>query len=53
VQTPKDLRQKILEKCSTLDMKKMAADVKPFLFTPKDEKKVLLFSKYMEEVGLG
>jgi hypothetical protein len=34
-------------------MKEMAKDVKPFLFNTNDEKKVLLFSKYMEQVKLG
>jgi len=52
IQTPKELRQRVIEKCSKLDMKAMASDVKPFLFNPKDEKKVLLFPKYMEEVKL-
>jgi len=49
---PDDLRSIVLEKCRKLDMKEMAADVKPFLFNPKDEKKVLLFPKYMEQVKL-
>lgn len=53
VQTPDELRQRIIDKCSSLDMKEMAADVKPFLFNPKDEKKVLLFSKYIEQAKLG
>lgn len=48
VQTPQELKQKILEKCATLDMKEMAADVKPFLFNPEDEKKILLFPAYLE-----
>lgn len=52
VQTPDELRQRIIDKCSELDMKAMAIDVKPFLFNPKDEKKVLLFSKYMEQAKL-
>lgn len=52
VQTPDELRQRIIDKCSTLDMKAMAIDVKPFLFNPKDEKKVLLFPKYMEHAKL-
>jgi predicted nucleotidyltransferase component of viral defense system len=52
VQTPEELRQIIIDKCSGLDMKVMAFDVKPFLFDSKDEKKVLLFPKYMEEVRL-
>jgi len=33
-------------------MKEMAQDVKPFLFDKTDEKKVLLFQKYMEQVSL-
>ena len=53
VQSPNELRQLILEKCSTLDMEDMARDVKPFLFNSKDVKKVLLFTKYLEQVKLG
>jgi hypothetical protein len=49
---PNDLRSLILEKCRELDMEEMAADVKPFLFNPKDEKKILLFSEYMQQVKL-
>ena len=52
VQKPEELRQRIIEKCSELDMKAMAIDVKPFLLDSKDENKVLLFPKYMEEVKL-
>ncbi len=52
VQKPEELRQRIIEKCSELDMKAMAIDVKPFMLDSKDEKKVLLFPKYMEEVKL-
>jgi len=33
-------------------MLEMAKDVRPFLFYTKDEKKVLLFSKYMEQAKL-
>ncbi|MEX0811683.1 MAG: nucleotidyl transferase AbiEii/AbiGii toxin family protein [Chitinophagales bacterium] len=46
------LRQRILDKCAQIDMKAMASDVEPFLFEPKDEKKVLLFPEYMEQVKL-
>ncbi len=52
VQTPEELRQITIDKCSELDMQAMAFDVKPFLFDSKDEKKVLLFPKYLEEVKL-
>ena len=52
IANPDDLRSTILEKCKKLDMKEMAADVKPFLFNPKDDKKILLFPKYVEQVKL-
>jgi len=53
IDSPKVLRQKIIEKCTQINMNEMAQDVSPFLFNKKDEKKVLLFSKYMEQVKLG
>ncbi|MEN8225196.1 MAG: nucleotidyl transferase AbiEii/AbiGii toxin family protein [Bacteroidota bacterium] len=52
IANPDDLRSVVLEKCKKLDMEEMAADVKPFLFNPKDEKKILLFPKYMEQAKL-
>jgi predicted nucleotidyltransferase component of viral defense system len=53
IDSPEMLRKRIIEKCAQLDMNKMAQDVSPFLFNKRDEKKVLLFSKYMEQVRLG
>lgn len=52
VNNPDDLRQQIIEKCTELDMQEMAKDVSPFLIAKKDEKKILLFPKYMEQVKL-
>lgn len=52
VKSPDELRKQILEKCAQFDNKEMATDVKPFLFDQKDEKKVNLFSKYIEQVKL-
>jgi predicted nucleotidyltransferase component of viral defense system len=52
IANPDDLRSVVLEKCRKLNMKEMAKDVKPFLFNPKDEKKILLFLEYMEQVKL-
>jgi predicted nucleotidyltransferase component of viral defense system len=46
-----DLRSLVLDKCQQLDMKEMAGDVKPFLFNPKDEKKILLFPQYIESMN--
>ncbi len=43
-----DLERKLLLKCKSLDFKQLAKDVEPFLFTPSDSKKVLLFQDYMK-----
>jgi predicted nucleotidyltransferase component of viral defense system len=49
---PDDLRNRIIEKCNSLDMKEMAKDVSPFLFNKNDEKRILLFSDYIKQAGL-
>ncbi len=43
------LKQRILEICHSLDMEVMARDVEPFLFNPKDRKKVLRFVEYFQQ----
>ena len=48
----KTLKTKVFETCSKLDMKAMADDVAPFLFSTEDAKKVQLFEKYLKQVGL-
>ena len=53
IDTPEILRQRIIDKCTQCNMKEMAQDVSPFLFNKKDKKKVLLFTKYIEQVRLG
>ncbi|MBU1013663.1 MAG: nucleotidyl transferase AbiEii/AbiGii toxin family protein [Bacteroidetes bacterium] len=50
ISTASDLKDKISHKLKQLNMKEMADDVKPFLFNPTDEKKVLAFEKYFESV---
>ncbi len=53
IDTPEILRQRVIHKCAELNMKELAEDVKPFLFDKTDEKKIILFSKYMEQASLG
>ncbi|MCF6357891.1 MAG: nucleotidyl transferase AbiEii/AbiGii toxin family protein [Draconibacterium sp.] len=53
INTPNILRERIINKCSELDMNDMAQDVKPFLFNKNDVKKVLLFPQYIKQVKLG
>lgn len=52
IQDSDDLRKHTLEKCAALDMNEMAQDVEPFLFDPKDMKKVLLFPELMKQAIL-
>lgn len=53
IDTGDDLRKLVIEKCSQLNMKEMADDVKPFLFNPDDVKRILLFPEYIAQVNLG
>jgi len=48
----KDLKTKILNVCSKLNMKAMADDVAPYLFNASEAKKVELFEKYLKQVNL-
>lgn len=42
------LKSALLEACAKLDFKLLARDVEPFLFSPDDAKKVLLFLEYVK-----
>lgn len=46
------LKAAILHRCEGIKMGEMARDVAPFLFNPRDEKKVRLFVQYMHQVEL-
>jgi len=47
-----DLRKKFLQKINSLNFVELAEDVKPFLFKPDDNQKVLLFPEFFKEVKL-
>jgi predicted nucleotidyltransferase component of viral defense system len=46
------LKEIILQRCAEINMQEMSKDVAPFLFYPKDVKKVLLFEDYLKQVNL-
>jgi predicted nucleotidyltransferase component of viral defense system len=50
--SPQALKSAVLERCSKINMAKMAMDVVPFIFNAKDEKRVRLFVEYMKQVDL-
>ena len=52
INSPEVLKEVVLTHCKTIDMTVMAKDVAPFLFQPNDEKKVRLFTEYLEQVRL-
>lgn len=46
------LRKKLLAFCKELDFKSLARDVEPFLFNPRDSKKVTMFVKFIKNANL-
>ena len=45
-----EVKEKLLLELNKLDLKELAKDVEPFLFSPSDAKKVLLFKEYIEQI---
>lgn len=43
-----DLKSRLLEHCATADFMALAKDVRQFLFTPDDSKKITLFNEYIK-----
>jgi len=48
IKDKKELKNKLSEKCKTLDFKQLAKDISPFIFNPNDSKKVEMFPEYLE-----
>ena len=46
------LKERIIEKCGSINMEEMAKDVQPFLFNPRDVQKVLLFPELIKQAKL-
>lgn len=44
------LKEKLVQKCKSLNFKQLAEDVRQFLFVPSDAKKVLLFEEYIKDL---
>jgi predicted nucleotidyltransferase component of viral defense system len=43
INSPEEIRSRLIQKCEQLKMEKMAEDVRPFLFNPTDTSKILRF----------
>lgn len=52
VSNEEQLKERIIEKCNSLNMEEMAQDVQPFLFNPRDVQKVLLFPELIKQAKL-
>jgi len=44
------LKEKLIKKIATLNLKQLAANVEKFLFNPSDAKKILLFERFIESL---
>lgn len=49
---PEELKEKILEACKKVNFQEMVEDVRSYLFEEKDEKRILLFEAYLQQVEL-
>jgi predicted nucleotidyltransferase component of viral defense system len=45
-----EIKKKLLEKTVKLDLTELVKDVDPYLFTPSDSKKIILFREYIKQV---
>jgi predicted nucleotidyltransferase component of viral defense system len=52
ISNEQQLKERILEKCNSINMEEMAKDVQPFLFNPKDVQKIILFPELIKQVKL-
>lgn len=48
--SPEELKDRILQKIQSLDMKRLIKDVEPFLIQSNDAKKILLFEEYITNI---
>ena len=52
IESPEDLRERVLSVAEKIDFEMISRDVQPFLFSPEDAKRVHLFSEYLREANL-
>ncbi len=49
ISSSSELKEKLLKKISGMDLKKAAAEIKPFLFSASDVERVLAFKEFIEQ----
>ena len=47
----KELKDRLIKRCESIDLTAIAEEVKPFLFNPSDAKRINLFTKYVESLA--
>ncbi len=52
IETPADLKDKLINDLSSIDFTELAKDVEPFLFNPAEAKKIRLFLDYIAQIEL-
>jgi len=52
ISVAKELKERLMDKCSKINMEEMAKDVEPFLFDPEEVKRVIHFPEYIGQVKL-
>lgn len=52
IKNSKELKREVANFAEKINFKELAKDVEPFLFNPKDSKKIKMFSEYIKQVEL-
>lgn len=52
ITAPEELKKTILETCKKIDFEAMVSDVRAFLFSAQDEKRIRLFEEYFKQAEL-
>ena len=50
IESEVDMKKKLIERCSELNFKLLAEDVKPFIYRPKDIDRILLFRDWLHSI---
>lgn len=50
IKNSKELKSRLMRKCKDINFVKLAKDVEPFLYYPRETKKVLHFLEYFQSV---
>ena len=52
IRNVEDLRDRLLDRCRKIDFTSLSSELEPFLYSPEDSRKLLLFKEYVKSLNL-